>query len=447
MAGKGLSRVRWRQAASIVAAFGVVEPALDVLAGRTLRVARRQAVDVDRPLGAPGAGLVGQRRAGVERDGEGLLHRHAVTSSSSLKRRMLRSASAWMRRQHLGLAGAGEEMREALLRPQVRFDRHAVADLRHRRDFAMLGFEDREDAGLARQPRQLDRVLAGRAPAQRAWHQDVQVARAVQGHRRLDLFLKVAQVSHGGGGDVGNLVRHGDPRQVLALAECRARRRADRHRGRRARRRRRGRAALHAGVHVGLVVVTDVEHVVVALEQARQTAEADVGGAAVAALGDDAHGAALESGPDGLDLQRGRDAGAHRRRVAKERVDPGQLPARLGVGRRKHLQAAGGVGGDQLSFRGAHRGVDRITRAQRLAAALAGAVARVERVVAVDAGLHAALLGCEQAVADGEGAGLVELERLVHVMPPWKPRCRHHAAGSRRSGRCDAPAPRVRAGG
>ena len=34
------------------------------------------------------------------------------------------------------------------------------------------------------------------------------------------------------------------------------------------------------------------------------------------------------------------------------------------------------------------------------------------------AGLHAALLGCEQAVADGEGAGLVELDGGGHVSPP-----------------------------
>jgi hypothetical protein len=47
--------------------------------------------------------------------------------------------------------------------------------------------------------------------------------------------------------------------------------------------------ALHAGVHVASVVVADVEHVVVALEHAGEAAEADVGGAAVAALGDDAH--------------------------------------------------------------------------------------------------------------------------------------------------------------
>ena len=42
---------------------------------------------------------------------------------------------------------------------------------------------------------------------------------------------------------------------------------------------------LHAGVHVGLVVVADVEDVVVALEHPGQAGHADVDGAAVAALG------------------------------------------------------------------------------------------------------------------------------------------------------------------
>ena len=79
----------------VVAAFGVKQPALDVLARRALVVARRQTVHIDRPLGAPGAGLVGQRRAGVERDREGFLHGHDVASASSRpKRSMLRSALA-----------------------------------------------------------------------------------------------------------------------------------------------------------------------------------------------------------------------------------------------------------------------------------------------------------------------------------------------------------------
>jgi hypothetical protein len=54
-------------------------------------------------------------------------------------------------------------------------------------------------------------------------------------------------------------------------------------------RRRRGAGALHAGVHVRLVVVADVQHVVVALEHPREAGEADVHRAAVAALADDTH--------------------------------------------------------------------------------------------------------------------------------------------------------------
>ena len=58
----------------VVAGLGVEQPALDVLAGRAGMVAGRQAVDIDRPHGAPGAGAIGERGAGVERDGEGLIH-------------------------------------------------------------------------------------------------------------------------------------------------------------------------------------------------------------------------------------------------------------------------------------------------------------------------------------------------------------------------------------
>ncbi len=58
----------------VVAALGVVEPALDVLAGRAGVVAGRQPVEIDRPRRAPRAGLVGEARADVERDREGLVH-------------------------------------------------------------------------------------------------------------------------------------------------------------------------------------------------------------------------------------------------------------------------------------------------------------------------------------------------------------------------------------
>ena len=57
------------------------------------------------------------------------------------------------------------------------------------------------------------------APAERAGHEHVDVARAAQLHRVLDLVLEVAQVGDRRGGDVGDLVRHRDQRGALALAE------------------------------------------------------------------------------------------------------------------------------------------------------------------------------------------------------------------------------------
>ena len=100
--------------------------------------------------------------------------------------------------------------------------------------------------------------------------------------------------------------------------------RADGRRGRGARGRRRRAGALHAGVHVGLVVVADVEHVVVALEHARQAAEADVGGAAVAALRDRR---ARRSRP--LTRSAAATPVATAGGVAEQRVDPRDLPRRL----------------------------------------------------------------------------------------------------------------------
>ena len=57
--------------------------------------------------------------------------------------------------------------------------------------------------------------------------------------------------------------------------------------GARGRRSRRG--PLHARIHVAFVIVANVEHIVVALEHARKTLEANVGRATVAALRDDAY--------------------------------------------------------------------------------------------------------------------------------------------------------------
>ena len=120
-----------------------------------------------------------------------------------------------------------------------------------------------------------------------------------------------------------------------------------------------------------------------------------------------------------LTFQRRRDARRHGSGVAEQRMDPGNLPGSLRVRRREHLEAAGGIRGNQLPGRRLHRRIDCVARAQRLAAALAGAVTGVQGIRAAHVGLHRALLGRQQPVAHREGAGLVELDRLPgHVQVP-----------------------------
>src|ERR1700730_546137 len=199
---------------------------------------------------------------------------------------------------HLNLCNAlevgriAEQMGVTFLQLEVFGHGDFVPDRGTRRDFAVLSFEQREKAGLDRQARDLDRVFRGRTPAEGAWHEDVNVARTVNPHRDLDLALEIAQIGNARGRDVGNAMRHRDARHVLAGAEDIARGRPQCWGGGGPRRRRRRARALHAGVHVRLVVVTDIENVVVAFEHAGQAAEADVGRAAVTTLRDDAHAGA-----------------------------------------------------------------------------------------------------------------------------------------------------------
>ena len=207
---------------------------------------------------------------------------------------------------------------------------------------AVLGLQNREQPALLGQAGDQDRVGRSAAPAERAGHEHVQVAGAADLHRALDLRLEVAQVGDRGGGHVGDLVGHRDQSHVLALAEGVAALGGAGLGGHRPRRRRGAARALHAGVHVGLVVVTDEQHVVVALEHPRQAGHPDVGRAAVTALADDAHVVAA------LDPHRGRDPARHRGGVGEQRVQPRHPPRGLGVGRGEDLQAAGRVGGDQL---------------------------------------------------------------------------------------------------
>ena len=93
-----------------------------------------------------------------------------------------------------------------------------------------------------------------------------------------------------------------------------------------------------------------------------------------------------------LDPHRRGDAGRDRRGVAEQRMQPRQLPGCFRIGRGEDFEAAGGVDGDQIIAGGAHGGVDGVARAERLAAALAGAMAAGQRVRALLRGLHGALV-------------------------------------------------------
>ena len=119
------------------------------------------------------------------------------------------------------------------------------------------------------------------------------------------------------------------------------------------------------------------------------------------------------------DSHRGGDAGRDRRGIAKQRVHPRHLPGGFGVGRGEHFEAAGGVDRDKIAAARSHRRVDGVTRAQRFAAALAGAMAAGQRVGAVAARLHVSLRLVDKAVADGKRALLIEFEllhaRLLHA--------------------------------
>jgi hypothetical protein len=65
----------------VIAGFGMGQPSLNVFARRAGVIARRQPVHIDRPGGTPGTGVVGEARAGVERDGERVFHQASPSCS------------------------------------------------------------------------------------------------------------------------------------------------------------------------------------------------------------------------------------------------------------------------------------------------------------------------------------------------------------------------------
>ena len=78
----------------VVAGLGVVEPGLNIFAGRTGVVAGRQPIDIDRPRGAPRSGQVGEAGADIETDCEGMIHQASPSSSIRWYSAMFLSAIA-----------------------------------------------------------------------------------------------------------------------------------------------------------------------------------------------------------------------------------------------------------------------------------------------------------------------------------------------------------------
>src|SRR5262249_3180020 len=102
----------------------------------------------------------------------------------------------------------------------------------------------------------------------------------------------------------------------------------------------------------------------------------------------------------------------YRRRIAEQRMEPGDLPGGLGIGSCEYFEATRCIDRGELAAGRSHGCIDGVAGAQCLAASLARAMAAGERVRAVDGSLHRALLLRDQPVADGERALLIEAQLL-----------------------------------
>ena len=306
------------------------------------------------------------------------------------------------------IALLAEQVCKALLQHQILLDGLLATDLGNIGHLTVFGFKDREQTGFVCKTREFNRLGRRSAPAKRARNENVDIARAVKTHCITHLAFQIVQIGHGGSCHVGNAVRHGDGGHVLALTETVAREIGRRHRRRRTGRRRRCRGTLHAGVHVGLVVKADIEHVVVALEHAREATEADVGGAAVTAQSKDADGfAALLAS---LDARGSGQTGRNGRRIAEKRMEPRQLPGAFGIRRGEDFQAARGVGSNDLAVGGGKGRVNCVACAECFAATLAGAVTGIQSVVTLLRRLNGTIRRVKEAIADRPGARLIKAD-------------------------------------
>ena len=107
-------------------------------------------------------------------------------------------------------------------------------------------------------------------------------------------------------------------------------------------------------------------------------------------------------------------------------MDPGNLPGGLRIGRREDFETAGRVGGNEVAPGGAHRGIDRVARAEGLAGTVEGLSCWTDAALLTAAGIPAICFGpgdISLAHAAEEYVPLAEIDQatavLTRVVTDW----------------------------
>ena len=141
----------------------------------------------------------------------------------------------------------------------------------------------------------------------------------LNGKSRLYLTLQVSIIIHRSGGHIRNTVISCDHRHIfLAGSVTHGCGRGFGTIGGKA-------GTLNAGIHIGFIVIANIEDIVPPFQHAADTLKANVGGAAVTSLGNDIHWPFLQSFVGGF------HSGCDRRRVFKEAVQKGDTPGRIRI--------------------------------------------------------------------------------------------------------------------
>ena len=98
------------------------------------------------------------------------------------------------------------------------------------------------------------------------------------------------------------------------------------------------------------------------------------------------------------------------RRIAEERMQPRHSPGAFRIRRREDFQAPGGIRHGDPAVGFFHRRVQRVAGAEGLAAALAGAVSRFQRIEALGRALQCLQLLIQKPITNRKGAGLIKMD-------------------------------------